>query len=173
MPQRSETIDSDSLKTLCFDTLRRLHTFDTYTHVETSHGLTTTRTLTVKHIASRDYMQMLPGIAQVYQYQSQRENTKTAQISPRRRSMASRVSHPKSLSAGIDLYVPSSDSDDEQSHDRKQSPLGPRHRSRARIRHFTGEYTGSKYHRVTACHAFTSTNSHVMFYASQDSTKIS
>ena len=51
----------------------------TYTHVETSHGFTTTRSLTASTLLT-DYIKW-PGIAQVYQYQSQRENTKTAEIS--------------------------------------------------------------------------------------------
>ena len=51
---------------------------DTHTDVETSHGFTTTRTLTASTLLT-DYINW-PGIAQVYQYQSQRKNTKTGQI---------------------------------------------------------------------------------------------
>ena len=50
----------------------------TYTDVETSHGFTTTRTLTASTLLT-DYINW-PGLAEVYQYQSQRENTKTHQI---------------------------------------------------------------------------------------------
>ena len=62
---------------------KNLHTQEgahlhTYTHVETSHGFTTTRTLTASTLLT-DYINW-PGLAQVYQYQSQRENTKTHQI---------------------------------------------------------------------------------------------
>ena len=76
----SET-DATDVETRRFENLHtqegaHLHT---YTHVETSHGLTTTRTLTASTLLT-DYIKW-PGIAQVYQYQSQRENTKTAQIS--------------------------------------------------------------------------------------------
>ena len=76
----SET-DATEVETRRFENLHtqegaHLHT---YTHVETSHGLTTTRTLTASTLLT-DYIKW-PGIAQVYQYQSQRENTKTAQIS--------------------------------------------------------------------------------------------
>jgi predicted transposase YbfD/YdcC len=52
---------------------------DTHTHVETSHGFTTTRTLTAS-TALTGYIKW-PGLAQVYQYHSQRENTKTGEIS--------------------------------------------------------------------------------------------
>ena len=52
---------------------------DTHTQVETSHGFTTTRTLTASTLLT-DYINW-PGLAQVYQYQSQRVNTKTAEIS--------------------------------------------------------------------------------------------
>ena len=52
---------------------------DTYTDVETSHGFTTTRTLTASTLLT-DYINW-PGLAQVYQYQSERENTKTRQTS--------------------------------------------------------------------------------------------
>ena len=51
---------------------------DTHTDVETSHGFTTTRTLTVSTLLT-DYIKW-PGLAQVYQYKSLRENTKTAEI---------------------------------------------------------------------------------------------
>ena len=51
---------------------------DTHTDVETSHGFTTTRTLTVSTLLT-DYINW-PGLAQVYQYRSQRENTKTDEI---------------------------------------------------------------------------------------------
>ena len=50
----------------------------THTDVETSHGFTTTRTLTASTMLT-DYINW-PGIAQVYQYRSQRVNTKTGQI---------------------------------------------------------------------------------------------
>lgn len=50
----------------------------THTDVETSHGFTTTRTLTASTLLT-DYIKW-PGLAQVYQYQSQRENTKTGEI---------------------------------------------------------------------------------------------
>lgn len=52
---------------------------DTHTDVETSHGFTTTRTLTATTLLT-DYIKW-PGLAQVYQYRSQRVNTKTGQIS--------------------------------------------------------------------------------------------
>ena len=51
---------------------------DTHTDVETSHGFTTTRTLTASTLLT-DYIDW-PHLAQVYQYQSQRENTKTGEI---------------------------------------------------------------------------------------------
>ena len=75
----SET-DATEVETRRFENLHtqegaHLHT---YTHVETSHGLTTTRTLTASTLLT-DYIKW-PGIAQVYQYQSQRENTKTQEI---------------------------------------------------------------------------------------------
>ncbi len=50
----------------------------THTDVETSHGFTTTRTLTASTMLT-DYINW-PGLAQVYQYQSQREHTKTGEI---------------------------------------------------------------------------------------------
>ena len=50
----------------------------THTDVETSHGFTTTRTLTASTMLT-DYINW-PGLAQVYQYRSQRVNTKTGQI---------------------------------------------------------------------------------------------
>ena len=50
----------------------------THTDVETSHGFTTTRTLTASTLLT-DYINW-PGLAQVYQYQSQRVNTKTGEI---------------------------------------------------------------------------------------------
>ena len=49
----------------------------THTDVETSHGFTTTRTLTASTLLT-DYINW-PGLAQVYQYQTQRENTKTGE----------------------------------------------------------------------------------------------
>ena len=49
----------------------------THTHVETSHGITTTRTLTASTLLN-DYIKW-PGLAQVYQYQTQRVNTKTGE----------------------------------------------------------------------------------------------
>ena len=51
---------------------------DRHTAVETSHGFTTTRTLTASTLLT-DYINW-PGLAQVYQYKSRRENTKTAEI---------------------------------------------------------------------------------------------
>ena len=51
---------------------------DTHTAVETSHGFTTTRTLTVSTLLN-DYIKW-PGLAQVYEYKSLREHTKTAEI---------------------------------------------------------------------------------------------
>ena len=51
---------------------------DTHTDVEISHGFTTTRTLTASTMLM-DYIKW-PGLAQVYQYRSQRENTKTGEI---------------------------------------------------------------------------------------------
>jgi predicted transposase YbfD/YdcC len=62
---------------------RNLHTQEnaelhTHTDVETSHGFTTTRTLTASTMLT-DYINW-PGLAQVYQYRSQRVNTKTGQI---------------------------------------------------------------------------------------------
>ena len=62
---------------------RNLHTQEnaelhTHTDVETSHGFTTTRTLTASTMLT-DYINW-PGIAQVYEYRSQRVNTKTGQI---------------------------------------------------------------------------------------------
>ena len=51
---------------------------DIYTDVETSHGFTTTRTLTASTLLT-DYIKW-PGLAQVYQYRSQREHTKTGEI---------------------------------------------------------------------------------------------
>ena len=47
----------------------------THTHVETSHGFTTTPTLTASTLLN-DYIKS-PGLPQVYQYQSQRIHTKT------------------------------------------------------------------------------------------------
>ena len=69
---------------LCSSTpISNLHTqesthIDTHTHVETSHGFTTARALTASTLLT-DYINS-PGLAQVYQYQSQRENTKTSEI---------------------------------------------------------------------------------------------
>ena len=51
---------------------------DTHTDVETSHGFTTTRTLMASTLLT-DYIKW-PGLAQVYQYRSQRVNTKTGEI---------------------------------------------------------------------------------------------
>ena len=51
---------------------------DTHTDTQTSHGFTTTRTLTASTTLT-DYIQW-PGLAQVYQYHAQRENIKTRQI---------------------------------------------------------------------------------------------
>ena len=75
----SET-DPTDVQTRRFENLHtqegaHLHT---YTDVQTSHGFTTTRTLTASTLLT-DYINW-PGLAQVYQYQSQRENTKTAEI---------------------------------------------------------------------------------------------
>ncbi len=61
---------------------QNLHTeadahLDTHTDVETSHGFITTRTLTASTLLT-DYINW-PGLAQVYQYQSKRENTKTGE----------------------------------------------------------------------------------------------
>ena len=50
---------------------------DTHTDVQTAHGFTTTRTLTASTVLT-DYINW-PGLAQVYQYQSQRVNTKTGE----------------------------------------------------------------------------------------------
>ena len=50
----------------------------THTDVETSHGFITTRTLTASTLLT-DYINW-PGLAQVYQYHSQREHTKTGEI---------------------------------------------------------------------------------------------
>ena len=50
----------------------------THTYVETSHGVTTTRTLTASTLLN-DYIKW-PGLAQVYQYHAQRVNTKTGEI---------------------------------------------------------------------------------------------
>lgn len=49
----------------------------THTYVETAHGFTTTRTLTASTLLN-DYIKW-PGLAQVYQYQSQRIHTKTGE----------------------------------------------------------------------------------------------
>ena len=62
---------------------QNLHTqadahIDTHTDVETSHGFTTTRTLTASTLLT-DYIDW-PGLAQVYEYRSQRENIKTGEI---------------------------------------------------------------------------------------------
>lgn len=51
---------------------------DTHTEVETSHGFTTTRTLTASTLLT-DYIKW-PGLAQVYQYKALQENIKTAEI---------------------------------------------------------------------------------------------
>ena len=51
---------------------------DTHTAVETSHGFTTTRTLTASTLLT-DYIKW-PGLAEVYQYQSQRDHIKTGEI---------------------------------------------------------------------------------------------
>ena len=61
---------------------QNLHTqegahLDTHTDVQTSHGFTTTRTLTASTLLT-DYINW-PGLAQVYQYTTQRENTKTGE----------------------------------------------------------------------------------------------
>ena len=50
----------------------------THTDVETSHGFTTTRTLAASTLLT-DYITW-PALAQVYQYRTQRENTKTGEI---------------------------------------------------------------------------------------------
>ena len=50
---------------------------DTHTDTQTAHGFTTTRTLTASTLLT-DYIKW-PGLAQVYQYQSHRENTKTGE----------------------------------------------------------------------------------------------
>ena len=50
----------------------------THTDVEKAHGFTTTRTLTTSTLLT-DYINW-PGLPQVYQYYSQRENTKTGEI---------------------------------------------------------------------------------------------
>ena len=52
---------------------------DTHTLVETSHGFTTTRTLTASTLLN-DYITW-PALAQVYQYRVQRENAKTGEYS--------------------------------------------------------------------------------------------
>ena len=62
---------------------QNLHTqegahLDIYTDVETSHGFTTIRTLTASTLLTEHIKS--PGLAQVYQYQSQRVNTKTQEI---------------------------------------------------------------------------------------------
>ena len=142
----SET-DATEVETRRFENLHtqegaHLHT---YTHVETSHGLTTTRTLTASTLLT-DYIKW-PGIAQVYQYQSQRENTKTAGD-----LLADAVWHHESLTRSRIrrrlAQTPTRTLDD-----RKQSPLGPRHRSRGG--RFTGEnreYTTSHRSITQHCH---------------------
>lgn len=62
---------------------QNLHTeadahLDTHTDVETSHGFNTTRTLTASTLLT-DYINW-PGLAQVYEYRSQRENRKTREV---------------------------------------------------------------------------------------------
>jgi predicted transposase YbfD/YdcC len=76
----SET-DSTEVENRRFE---NLHTeagahLDTHTDVQTAHGFTTTRTLTASTLLT-DYINW-PGLAQVYQYRAQRENTKTGEIS--------------------------------------------------------------------------------------------
>ena len=62
---------------------QNLHTeadahLDTHTDVETSHGFNTTRTLTASTLLT-DYINW-PGLAEVYEYRSQRENRKTREV---------------------------------------------------------------------------------------------
>ena len=75
----SET-DSTEVENRRFE---NLHTeagahLDTHTDVQTTHGFTTTRTLTASTLLT-DYIKW-PGLAQVYQYRCQRENNKTGEI---------------------------------------------------------------------------------------------
>lgn len=74
----SET-DTPEVETRRFESL---HTqtdahLDTHSEVETAHGFTTTRTLTASTLLT-DYIDW-PGLAQVYQYRTQRVNTKTGE----------------------------------------------------------------------------------------------
>ena len=90
----SET-DATEVETRRFENLHtqegaHLHT---YTHVETSHGLTTTRTLTASTLLT-DYIKWPDSLRFINTNLS--EKTQKQPRSPHRRSMASRVSHPKS-----------------------------------------------------------------------------
>ncbi len=51
---------------------------DTHTDVEKARGCITTRTVTASTVLT-DYINW-PGIAQVYRYQTHRENTKTGEV---------------------------------------------------------------------------------------------
>ena len=142
----SET-DATEVETRRFENLHtqegaHLHT---YTHVETSHGLTTTRTLTASTLLT-DYIKW-PGIAQVYQYQSSARKHKNSPD-----LLADAVWHHESLTRSRIrrrlAQTPTRTLDD-----RKQSPLGPRHRSRGG--RFTGEnreYTTSHRSITQHCH---------------------
>ena len=115
----------------------------TYTHVETSHGLTTTRTLTASTLLT-DYIKW--PIAQVYQYQFSEKTQKQ----PRSPPDAVFTSLSPEVASAEDLLKLR-----REHWDRKQSPLGPRHRSRGG--RFTGE-NRSQHYATT-------------FYASQDTQK--
>jgi len=72
--------DATDVEARRFENLHTQETahLDTHIHVETAHGFTTTRTLTASTLLN-DYINW-PGLAQVYQYRTQRENTKTGEI---------------------------------------------------------------------------------------------
>ena len=76
---RSETDTPEVEKQRCENrhTQENAH-LHTYTDVETSHGFQKTRTLTASTLLA-DYINW-PGLAKVYQYHTQREHTKTGEI---------------------------------------------------------------------------------------------
>ena len=73
-------VDPQAYHTRTFETLHHeaeAH-FDHCSYVEDKHGVITTRTLTTSTLLN-DYLNW-PGLAQVYEYQSQRQNKRTGEV---------------------------------------------------------------------------------------------
>ena len=79
-PPQKIDVDPQTYHTRIFETLHREagEYFDSFTCVEDKHGVITTRTLTASTLIN-DYLNW-PGLAQVYEYQTQRKNRQTGEV---------------------------------------------------------------------------------------------